>query len=263
MGRREPSIFEILIDRPWWLSAAVALFVYVTMAIVLPGIAVDNIFFRAIVSSMPQAAPYVASLFLIPIPFSILNSRRKHQLVDRQTGIKSIRSLGWKQFEELVAEAYRRKGYTVIENAGRGADGGVDIRLQKDGQLHLVQCKQWQSQKVGVNVVREMFGLMTAESAVSANVICSGIFTQEAKSFAEGKAIDLVDGAQLEALIGQVRRASRETPTPMRPKPSATLCPRCGSRLVLRTAKKGANAGGQFYGCSAFPKCRHIQQRLT
>ena len=68
MGRREPSIFEILIDRPWWLSAAVALFVYVTMAIVLPGIAVDNIFFRAIVSSMPQAAPYVASLFLIPIP---------------------------------------------------------------------------------------------------------------------------------------------------------------------------------------------------
>ena len=86
----------------------------------------------------------------------------------------------------------------------------MDIRLQKDGQLHLVQCKQWQSQKVGVNVVREMYGLMTAESAASAIVICSGIFTEEAKSFAEGKAIDLVDGAQLEALIGQVRRASRE-----------------------------------------------------
>jgi restriction system protein len=61
-----------------------------------------------------------------------------------------------------------------------------------------------------VNVVREMFGLMTAESAASAIVICSGIFTQEAKNFAEGKPIDLVDGAQLEALIGQVRRAPRE-----------------------------------------------------
>lgn len=37
------------------------------------------------------------------------------------------------------------------------------------------------------------------------------------------------------------------------------LCPRCGSKLVLRTAKKGTNAGNQFYGCSGFPKCRYIQ----
>lgn len=37
------------------------------------------------------------------------------------------------------------------------------------------------------------------------------------------------------------------------------ICPKCGSKLVLRTAKKGENAGNQFYGCSAFPKCRYIQ----
>lgn len=37
------------------------------------------------------------------------------------------------------------------------------------------------------------------------------------------------------------------------------ICPRCGSTLVLRTAKKGDNAGNQFYGCSAFPKCRYIR----
>ena len=101
MGRREPSIFEILMDRPWWVSAAVALFVYVTMAIFLPGIAFDNIVFRAIVSSMPQAAPYVASLFLIPIPFSIFNLLRKRQLVDSQAGIQSIRALSWKQLHNV------------------------------------------------------------------------------------------------------------------------------------------------------------------
>ena len=37
------------------------------------------------------------------------------------------------------------------------------------------------------------------------------------------------------------------------------LCPRCGSPLVLRMAKKGKNAGQGFYGCSSFPKCRYIQ----
>ncbi len=36
-------------------------------------------------------------------------------------------------------------------------------------------------------------------------------------------------------------------------------CPKCGSKLVLRTAKKGDNVGNQFYGCSAFPKCRYIK----
>lgn len=37
------------------------------------------------------------------------------------------------------------------------------------------------------------------------------------------------------------------------------LCPRCGAKLVLRTAKKGNNMGNQFYGCSAFPKCRYTK----
>jgi restriction system protein len=36
-------------------------------------------------------------------------------------------------------------------------------------------------------------------------------------------------------------------------------CPKCGNDLVLRTAKKGDNKGNQFYGCSAFPKCRYIR----
>lgn len=41
--------------------------------------------------------------------------------------------------------------------------------------------------------------------------------------------------------------------------PTAPTCPRCGAPMTLRTAKKGANAGNQFYGCSNFPKCRYIQ----
>lgn len=37
-------------------------------------------------------------------------------------------------------------------------------------------------------------------------------------------------------------------------------CPRCSSPLVLRTAKKGPNAGQEFYGCSNFPKCRYTKK---
>lgn len=38
----------------------------------------------------------------------------------------------------------------------------------------------------------------------------------------------------------------------------AMLCPRCDSTMVLRQAKKGANAEQKFWGCSAFPKCRAV-----
>lgn len=40
---------------------------------------------------------------------------------------------------------------------------------------------------------------------------------------------------------------------------SVKICPKCGNKLILRTAKKGNNAGNQFYGCSMFPKCRYIE----
>jgi len=36
----------------------------------------------------------------------------------------------------------------------------------------------------------------------------------------------------------------------------AFVCPRCSNKLVLRVAKKGVNAGNEFYGCSSYPRCK-------
>jgi restriction system protein len=40
---------------------------------------------------------------------------------------------------------------------------------------------------------------------------------------------------------------------------STTTCPTCGNGLVVRTARSGPNAGEQFYGCSAYPRCRYTK----
>ena len=37
-------------------------------------------------------------------------------------------------------------------------------------------------------------------------------------------------------------------------------CPKCGSELVERVAKKGENEGNKFWGCSGFPKCRYVEK---
>lgn len=35
-------------------------------------------------------------------------------------------------------------------------------------------------------------------------------------------------------------------------------CPKCGSPMFLRTAKRGTYSGKQFLGCSTYPKCSGI-----
>lgn len=39
------------------------------------------------------------------------------------------------------------------------------------------------------------------------------------------------------------------------------ICPTCGGELKLRIARKGANAGNSFYGCSNYPKCKYIKNK--
>ena len=39
---------------------------------------------------------------------------------------------------------------------------------------------------------------------------------------------------------------------------SSRRCPTCGSEMILRTAKRGDNQGGKFWGCSKYPQCRGI-----
>lgn len=36
----------------------------------------------------------------------------------------------------------------------------------------------------------------------------------------------------------------------------APACPACGKPMVLRTARKGKNAGSQFWGCAGYPNCK-------
>ena len=252
MARRNRSVLEDIATLPWWVITILAFIVYVSMKYLLPAMDFRNPFFNAMAKALPQFASYAAGLFLILAAISAFHSWRKGELFDRQTGIETIRSLGWQEFEELVGEAYRRKGYRVEETGGGGADGGVDLILKKNGETLLVQCKHWRQDKVGVKVVRELYGVVTAENATGGIVISSGAFTRETTDFARGKPLELIGETELVKMVGDLKR----TRTPVNHQPRIIQCPLCGSEMVLRTARKGPNAGEKFWGCSTYPKCR-------
>src|SRR5687767_7766069 len=85
--------------------------------------------------------------------------------------------LSWQDFEVLLANYYREQGYEV-EHCGTGGpgarDGGVDLRLRKDAQLILVQCKHENVYQVEPDEIQRLVGAMGDEGATSAIVVTSG-----------------------------------------------------------------------------------------
>lgn len=48
----------------------------------------------------------------------------------------------------------------------------------------------------------------------------------------------------------------RPTSTPPTRSTGTPSCPRCGSQMIRRLARRGRNAGGYFWGCSRYPRCK-------
>ena len=255
MARRK-SVVDDLLLLPWWFNVILAGIVYFAFKHWLPSIAFENPIFKGITPVLPSLAVPFAGLLLLIALISAFNSWRKGTLLESQRGIETLRGISWLEFEELVGEAYRRRGYAVAETGGGGADGGVDLVLRKGSERLLVQCKHWKVQKVSVKVVRELFGVVSAEGATGGILISSGTYTQEAKEFARTNGIELVDGTQLMRLIAEVQR----NPKVVASVENSNLCPICGAEMVLRTARKGANAGNKFWGCSTYPGCKGTRQ---
>ena len=136
---KKRSLLADLIALPWWYNLALAAIVYFGLKYYFPTIELKSPAFQGIGTALPNLAGMFASIFVLAAAISAYHAWRKGELLDRQTSVKSIKDLHWKDFEYLVSEAYQRQGYSVQENTGGGADGGLDLVLGKDGNRILVQ----------------------------------------------------------------------------------------------------------------------------
>jgi restriction system protein len=244
---------RLILISPWW-SLGFAVLGYV---------ALNSL--RISVPGLPQnlgafLAPVWLSLWIMIAVIAKIHQKRRAGILDEQTGLDSLRKMDWKRFEWLVAEAYQRQGYKVDYQLGLGPDGGVDVRLRKDGKLTLVQCKHRQRGTVGAPVVREMFGLMHHEKANAVIITTTSHFTPDAEAFAEGKPITLINGSQLWTLVREVQKTSSlgvaEVPPEIPREPIAAappICPKCGGGMH----RKHRHADGvPFWACQAYPTCK-------
>lgn len=121
----------------------------------------------------------------------------------REDGVSAI---PWDRLEALLAEYYAGQGYHV-EHVGTGGtakrfDGGIDLKLRKEDQYVLVQCKGWNAYQVPHNEVHQLIGLVVNEGATGAILVTAGEFTRAAiDAAAKGGHVQLVDGGGLREML--------------------------------------------------------------
>ena len=270
MSRRKQSPFEDLIEItakfPWWVGVVLAVVSY----LLLHYFATKEIVVTADIKGLNDSigkqflkASAMIGQYVLPVVFlagSLASAfgRRKREALHTSTATRdgALEAMSWQEFELLVGEFFRKRGFTVEETGGGGADGGVDLVIAQGNDRYVVQCKKWKAQQVGVSTVRELYGVMTAQGAVGGFVVTSGAFTEDARRFAEGREIELVACDQLLAMIREQHSdtASIKATTPAAA--AAPSCPQCNSTMILRTARKGTQVGSSFWGCPKYPGCR-------
>ena len=157
-------------------------------------------YIHVVAAVLQFAAPVI---FLTAAAVSLVRRLHSRALLDgaRRGATMNLASLSRQDFETLVAEGFRHRGFLVTVRGGGESDGGIDLALARGNERFLVQCKQWSAQSVSVSVVRELHAVMAAEGAVGGFAVTSGTFSMDAKKFASGRNIDLIDGRGLGAFF--------------------------------------------------------------
>lgn len=129
-----------------------------------------------------------------------------------------LRDITSRQFEEVVAELFRDKGYQV-ELTKRTRDGGKDIiAISKDDfgirLKYFIECKHYaEEHKVGVDVVRSLQGVKNTKNGPNKTIIATtSSFTADAINFVEKEATSEWDMtlADYDHIIGWIKKYRKD-----------------------------------------------------
>ncbi len=238
-------LYALFVVAPLWVCPLVA---------AGAGLAVLNVTQQALhwkAATATGFAEAVIALILLTGVFAWREKSRRRRNVRRTRTLGDLRALSWKEFEALVADAYRRYGWSVRETgalSGGGADGGVDLVMRRSGEVVAVQCKRWRMRDVGVDKARELQGALADCGAQRGILVTCGRFTPAAEDFARRNRVKLVGGAELLALLPG---STFSAPDARTAQPVAMSCPHCHAEMVMRRGPHG-----RFWGCRQYPHCR-------
>jgi restriction system protein len=132
-----------------------------------------------------------------------------YNVVDQINDSVNLAAIDWQDFENLIREIFEKVfnangGEVKITQASR--DGGVDaVAFDPDpirGGKIVIQAKRY-TNVVGVSAVRDLYGTVMNEGATKGILVTTSNYGNDAYSFAKGKPLTLMNGANLLFLLEQ------------------------------------------------------------
>jgi hypothetical protein len=130
-------------------------------------------------------------------------ARRQRLAQRRWSAVHDLRVLTGVEFEQHVADTYRRMGYVTEMTPGSG-DQGVDVIASRGRERIAIQCKQW-ADSVGNEAVQQVHTGMAYYRCDAGVVVTTSRFTASAIDLASRVDVRLVDGAEYAAMAQSVR----------------------------------------------------------
>ena len=119
--------------------------------------------------------------------------------VPRKGETNDFQSMSPREFEEAIRDFFAVMGYKLSVTKQSG-DGGIDLdghRMGLGGGRIVVQCKRYKG-TVSVSAVRDLFGVVASDNNIEKGfLVTTGDFSRDARKFAAGKRITLIDGVAL------------------------------------------------------------------
>jgi restriction system protein len=185
MTRRNNSfekMMNALSRQPWWLGIMLAFISYLLLhsfaVYEVPSDATTHAnLILSTVKNIALIGQYVLPALFMFASIAGLIKRGNQELLFAKASsgspLANVNKMDWYEFEQLMAAAFRKKGYTV-QDTDYGPDGGIDLVLKRNDETYLVQCKHWKTYKVGVKIVRELYGVIAATGSAGGYVVTGG-----------------------------------------------------------------------------------------
>jgi len=199
--RRKSGFFATMADAPWWIGIVLAAIAYIVMRFGFAALMPPGKTAQAVADGMAQIAWVFALPFLVAAAVSLLRQFIRARLRPRRRSLVTLRVLPRHRFELLVGEAFGRQGYVVEPRGSRAPEGDVDLELWREGRKSVVVCRHWQVRQIGIDLIRELYGILKFERADEAIFLSSASYTHDAWQFAQGKPLRLIDGEGLLNLL--------------------------------------------------------------
>jgi restriction system protein len=182
------SLFAVLLRSPWWISVAVAAVIALVAKASLP----ERYAIYGIISGWP---------FLGIGMIAAWKQFRAPSTARVADTLEKVCAMSWRDFSNIVEDAFRQGGYSVSRLAGPKAD----FAISKAGKTALVSCKRWKAASNGIEPLRDLYAAMEDQAAHEGIYLTAGTVSDNARRFAIENKVQVVQGTDLAKMLLAMR----------------------------------------------------------